>query len=195
MEIFGIIIMMGAVFLFSPGWQTSLMVASVVAIAAGFAGDVMFDYRTGQILGTNPRDQLIAQALGGIFGAVAASFTLFIIVGEFGPIFSDALPAAQARMVYSMVNSAYEPLYFWSGALAGTILCFAGLPATTLGIGIYLPFALTSAVFCGGVIRWVTDRVLPKGQEKGMILASGIFGGESLTGVLIAFLSFFTSLR
>ncbi len=195
MEIFGIIVMMGAAFLFKPQWQSSLMVAAVVAVASGFAGDTMFDYRAGQIIGTNPKEQLISQAVGGLLGAVVASFTLFVVIGQFGPVFSDALPAPQARLVFSMVNSAFDPLVFWSGAIAGAALCFFGLPATTLGIGLYLPFAFSAAIFIGGVIRWITDRLWPKSQDKGMILASGVFGGESLTGVLLAFLNFFTALR
>ncbi|MEL7623473.1 MAG: OPT/YSL family transporter [Clostridiales bacterium] len=195
MEIFGIIVMMGAAFLFKPQWQSSLMVAAVVAVASGFAGDTMFDYRAGQIIGTNPKEQLIAQGVGGLLGAVVASFTLFVVIGQFGPVFSDALPAPQARLVFSMVNSAFDPLVFWSGAIAGAALCFFGLPATTLGIGLYLPFAFSAAIFIGGVIRWVTDKLWPQSQDKGMVLASGVFGGESLTGVLLAFLSFFTALK
>jgi uncharacterized oligopeptide transporter (OPT) family protein len=195
MEIFGIIVMMGAAFWFPSGTQVSLMVAAVVAVASGFAGDTMFDYRAGQIIGTDPREQLISQGIGGLVGAVVASLTLFVVISQFGPIFSEALPAPQASMVLSMVNSTYEPSVFWSGAAVGAILCFFGLPVTTLGIGLYLPFSFGTAIALGGLIRGLTNRFWPKNQENGMILASGVFGGESLTGVFLAFLSFFTTLR
>ena len=195
MEIFGIIVMMGVAFLFKSDWKTNLMVAAVVAMAAGYAGDIMFDYKTGQILETNPQALLLSQAIGGVIGTLVASFTLFVVIGTFGPIFSEALPAPQARLVFSMVNNAFDPLIFWGGAAIGAVLCIFGLPATTLGIGLYLPFAFSCAIFIGGVIKWVADRQWPKSEEKGMIVASGVFGGESLTGVLIAFMSFFASLR
>ncbi|MDR1193191.1 MAG: OPT/YSL family transporter [Peptococcaceae bacterium] len=194
MEIFGIIVMMGCAFLFRPTWQTGLLAAAVVAVASGFAGDTMFDYRAGQILGTDPKAQLVAQALGGLVGAAVASLTLFVVIGQFGPVFEAGLPAPQASLVLSMVNQAYDPRVFWPAALLGAALCAAGLPTTTLGIGIYLPFAFSFAIFIGGIIRFVADRFWPGHQEGGMVFASGIFGGESLTGVLIAFLSFFTTL-
>lgn len=194
MEIFGIIVMMGVSFLTDLSWQSCLLVAAAVAVASGFAGDTMFDYRAGQIIGTDPREQLIAQAVGGLVGAVVSALTVFVIIGQFGPVFSDALPAPQGAMVFSMVNNAFDPLIFWSGAALGAVMVLLGLPATTLGIGMYLSFAFSAAIFLGGVIRFAVGKIWPEKVESGTVLASGVFGGESLTGVAIAFISFFTSI-
>ena len=194
MEIFGIIVMMGAGFLADLSWQSSLLVAGAVAVASGFAGDTMFDYRAGQLLGTDPKEQLIAQGIGGLVGAVVAALTIFVIIGQFGPVFSDTLPAPQGAMVFSMVNDAFDPRVFWIGALFGALMVFLGLPATTLGLGMYLSFAFSAAIFLGGAVRFFVERFWPEQSERGTVIASGLFGGESLTGVAIAFLSFFTSL-
>ncbi len=77
----------------------------------------------------------------------------------------------------------------------------ARLPVLAVGIGIYLPPAVTVTVAIGGVVGWLTDRALhrhaaAKGvdfkelaerpQRRGVLLASGLIVGESLVGVVIA---------
>lgn len=194
MEIFGIIVMMGVGFLVRTDGQTALMIAAVVAVASGFAGDTMFDYKTGQVIGTDPKAQLISQAIGGLLGAVVAAATIFVVIGQFGPIFGEGLPAPQSAMVYSMVNHAFDPRVFWSGAALGILLVLLKVPSMTLGIGMYLPFSFSSAIFIGGAIRWAVGKYFPSQTDNGLVVASGVFGGESLTGVAIAFLSFFSSI-
>ena len=194
MEIFGIIVMMGITFLVRSDWQTNLLIAAVVAVASGFAGDTMFDYKTGQIIGTDPKAQLISQAVGGLVGVVVASLTIFVIIAQFGPVFEADLPAPQAAMVFSMVNQAFDPVVVWSGAIIGIVLVLLKIPSTTLGIGMYLPFGFSFAIFIGGMLNYLVKKLWPKQIEQGMVVASGVFGGESLTGVAIAFLSFFQSI-
>jgi hypothetical protein len=60
----------------------------------------------------------------------------------------------------------------------------------------YLPFDTSSAIFVGGVIKWIVDRKtgrLPAEQkvlaeEKGTLLASGLIAGEAIVGILLAVL-------
>jgi uncharacterized oligopeptide transporter (OPT) family protein len=58
----------------------------------------------------------------------------------------------------------------------------------------YLPFGFSFAIFIGGMLNYLVKKLWPKQIEQGMVVASGVFGGESLTGVAIAFLSFFQSI-
>lgn len=194
MEIFGIIVMMAVTFLTKPDIQTSIMVAAVVAVASGFAGDTMFDYKTGHIIGTDPRAQLISQGVGGLLGVLVSSLTIFVIIAQFGPVFDEGLPAPQAAMVFSMVNQSFDTVIFWCGAALGIVLVLLRVPSTTLGIGMYLPFGFSLAIFLGGLINELVKRFWPKQADNAMVVASGVFGGESLTGVMIAFLSFFKSI-
>jgi len=194
MEIFGIIVMMAVTFIVKPGVETSLMVAAVVAVASGFAGDTMFDYKAGHILGTDPKAQLIAQGVGGAVGVLVSTLTIFVVISQFGPVFGESLPAPQAAMVFSMVNQSFDPAVFWSGAVLGIILVLLKVPSTTLGIGMYLPFSFSFSIFIGGIISGLVKRFWPKQADNGLVIASGVFGGESLTGVLIAFLSFIKSI-
>jgi hypothetical protein len=66
-----------------------------------------------------------------------------------------------------------------------------------IAVGMYLPFYTTSAIFIGGVIRWVADRIAQKkfGQDKkvleqvenrGLLVASGLVAGEALVGIILA---------
>lgn len=194
MEIFGIIVMMGVRFLVSPSLETSLLIAAVVAVASGFAGDTMFDYKAGKIIGTDPKAQLLSQAVGGLIGVAVATLTLFAVIGQFGPVFGEALPAPQGAMVFAMVNHAFNPWVFWSGAALGALLVLLKVPSITLGIGMYLPFSFSLAIFLGGLVQWVIRRFRSHWSDHAMVVASGLFGGESLTGVAIAFMSFFKSL-
>lgn len=46
------------------------------------------------------------------------------------------------------------------------------VPSITLGIGLYLPLGLTIAVFIGGMIRFVVDKLWKKQSENGTVIAS-----------------------
>ena len=71
-----------------------------------------------------------------------------------------------------------------------------------LGLGIYLPFYMSAAAFFGAMVRVVYNAVgkrrraaaapedraeLEKRHEQtGLVVASGLLGGESVVGVLVA---------
>ncbi len=194
MEIFGIIVLLGIRIFVDIDATDAFMVAACVAVASGFSGDLFNDYKTGQVLGTNPKAQLISQIVGGVFGTIIATLALFAIIIQFGEVGTDtALPAGQAVGVTSMINGIGEPLVFGIAAIIGAILYLLGLPTATLGIGIYLPFYISSSVFLGGVIRFVIDLVKGKSKdETGTVTASGLLGGEGITGVGIALVKMFT---
>ena len=64
----------------------------------------------------------------------------------------------------------------------------------------YLPFATTSAIFVGGMIRWLVDRLRErKGlndaqkarvENVGILVASGLIAGEALAGLVKATFDF-----
>ncbi|MFR2965198.1 MAG: OPT/YSL family transporter [Anaerovoracaceae bacterium] len=57
-----------------------------------------------------------------------------------------------------------------------------------MGLGVYLPFYLSATAAVGGAIRFVADKLAPKfeAEGRGTIIASGLLGGESIVGVVIA---------
>src|SRR5258708_11302528 len=69
-----------------------------------------------------------------------------------------------------------------------------------VAIGLSLPFATTSAIFVGGIIRWLMDRLRErKGfndaqkarvENVGVLVASGLIAGEALAGLVKATFGF-----
>jgi hypothetical protein len=63
----------------------------------------------------------------------------------------------------------------------------------------YLPFGTTSAIFVGGMIRWLADTIAEKrGYNEpqmarfgnvGVLIASGLIAGEALMGLVISGIS------
>ena len=65
MEIFGILVLLVIQLISKPSLLASFSIAAVVAVACGLTGDVMNDLKSGHLLGTNPRDQILGEGIGG----------------------------------------------------------------------------------------------------------------------------------
>jgi uncharacterized oligopeptide transporter (OPT) family protein len=193
MEIFGIIVLLAVRLIVPVDAFASFFIAAAVAVACGYSGDMLFDYKAGRMLGTNPVAQMISQVVGGLAGAVIAALSMFAVVGQFGGVGPDkGLPAGQAFMVSQMINGVGAPVVFGIAVAIGALLYLLKVPVMTLGIGIYLPFEISAPMFLGGAIRFITDRLRPNSAENGNIAASGLLGGEGITGVGIAIFKMIT---
>ncbi|OUO47059.1 peptide transporter [Olsenella sp. An285] len=198
MEIFGLIVLL-AVAAFSSASQVQLFyVAGVVAVACGLAGDVMSDFKTGAIIGTSPRAMWVGQAIGALLGTVVAVAVLVTLFSAYGPgAFGSGqmFVSAQASVVATMVSGIPSVPGFVIGLLGGIALYWAGLPAMMFGLGVYLPFYMSLTAAIGAGVKWVYDRVSARGddsegaEERGIMVASGVLGGESIVGVVIALAS------
>ena len=210
MEIFGLIVML-IVAAFAQLAQVKLFfIAGIVAVACGLAGDVMNDFKAGAVLGTSPRAQWIGQAIGGVLGALVAATVMMALVTAYGPDAfgpDKSFVAAQASVVATMVSGIPSVPWFVGGLAAGIVLYWVGLPAMMVGLGVYLPFYMSFTAFLGSVAKLVYDKVRDARDakacitadekekrdatynERGLVVASGLLGGESIVGVIIAFIS------
>lgn len=199
MEIFGLIVLLVVAAISDTDEVGLLLVAAVVAVACGLAGDVMSDFKTGALIGTDPRTLWIGQAIGSLLGvgvSVATMYALFTAYGvdAFG---ADAtFVSAQASVVATMVSGIPSVSAFWVGLIAGVVLYLLGLPAMMIGLGVYLPFYMSFTAFLGAMAKVVYDRVQcargvdsAASEETGVVVASGLLGGESIVGVVIALVS------
>jgi putative OPT family oligopeptide transporter len=192
MEIFGIIVLLAIRLLIHLDTTSAFFIAAGVAVTCGYAGDLLNDYKAGHILGTNPVAQLIMHIVGGFAGAVVATLAMFAIINQFGGVGAEkGLPAVQAFAVSQMVNGVGNPVVFGIAAIIGILLYLFKVPVMTLGLGIYLPFEISGVVFIGGLARYITNRIRPQSATTGNIVASGLFGGEGITGVGIAIVKMF----
>lgn len=186
MEILGIIVLLG-IRLVVPGLgQTpAILIAAVTAVSCGLTGDVLNDFKAGHMFRTDPRAQIAAEAVGGIIGALVAVGTFSVLLTRYGG-FGGELPAPQAHAVAALAAGIPNVTAFAIGGAIGLVIYLLHLPGMTLGLGVYLPMAISAPVFLGGLIRLAVKRWKPKWDEKGVVAASGFLGGEGVTGVIIA---------
>lgn len=190
MEIFGIIVLITCKALSTIGGTEAFFVAAIVAVSCGLCGDIMNDFKAGVLLKTDPKAQWIAECIGALIGAFVSVGVLLVIISAYGGecFGSELFPAAQAGAVAAMVGGISHIPAFITGFVLAIILYALKLPVMTLGLGVYLPFYMSATAFIGGVLRFIVDKWIPKFEEsnKGTIIASGLLGGEGITGVIIA---------
>ncbi|MEF2855742.1 MAG: OPT/YSL family transporter [Collinsella intestinalis] len=213
MEIFGLIVLLVIAALGESDQVRLFFVAGVVAVACGLAGDVMSDFKTGKIIGTDPRAMWIGQAIGALIGCAVSVAVMCALLNAYG---ADAFgPAklfvsAQASVVATMVSGIPSVSAFVLGLVAGVALYCLGIPSMMLGLGVYLPFYMTLSASLGAAVKIAYDRVASirntrtsgnvaanantdagetSHEETGIIVASGVLGGESIVGVIIALAS------
>jgi putative OPT family oligopeptide transporter len=191
MEIFGILVLLFIQLVSNVTIVQGFSVAAITAIACGLSGDLMNDAKSGYLLGTNPKTQIIAEGIGGVIGAVVAVVALLVLKESFGGFGSEALPAPQARAVSAMVGGLSHVPAFITGVTIGLILYLCKLPSATLGLGVYLPFSISSIMGFGSLIFIIVSKFAPKGKKGAVkettgLLASGFLGGEGITGVVLA---------
>lgn len=191
MEILGIIVIV-LIRIFIPlDGMSAFLAAAVVAVACGYAGDLMNDYKVGDIIKTSPKQLLIGQILGGIAGSIVSVVVLFALISTFGEVGGEYLTVAQAKTVAGLINGLEYTNLFYIFIFIGIVMYLVKLPIMTLGLGLLLPFYLSSTIFIGGLISFIIEKCFKKFKENGQIVATGLFGGESMVGVLIALVSMF----
>lgn len=213
MEIFGLIVLLVIAALGESDQVRLFFVAGVVAVACGLAGDVMSDFKTGKIIGTDPRAMWIGQAIGALIGCAVSVAVMCALLNAYG---ADAFGpgklfvSAQASVVATMVSGIPSVSAFALGLVAGVALYCLGIPSMMLGLGVYLPFYMTLSASLGAAVKIAYDRIASirnarasgnvaanantdagetSHEETGIIVASGVLGGESIVGVIIALAS------
>lgn len=189
----------------------ALIVTGVVFGVATISNDNLQDLKTGQLVGATPWKQQLALVFGVAFGSLVIPPVMELLNTAFGfagaaNATANALPAPQAALISSLAQGVLGGDLNWAmiGAGAGIgivvvaideLLGAAGklrLPPLAIGIGIYLPMAVTLPVVIGSVIghiynRWADRSTRPDFMRRmGVLTATGMIVGESLFGVLFA---------
>jgi putative OPT family oligopeptide transporter len=184
------------------GVAAVLAIAGVVCCAAGVAGDMMQDLKVGHLLGGTPWRMEISEIIGVIVAAAVLTLPLKWMDAAYG-IGSAELPAPQAGLMALLAQGIVGGEMAWPLVIMGMFLALGliliGAPSPMLiAVGMYLPFYSTSAIFVGGLMRWVLDTALTRqkasveqrtrAENVGVLLSSGFIAGESLMAVLMALL-------
>ena len=182
------------------GIAATLAVASVVCVVAGVAGDMMQDLKVGQLLGGTPWKMEVGEMIGVVFASAIMILPIMLLNNANG-IGSDALPAPQAGLMAMISKGIVGGEMAWTLVIAGMFFAVALImldaPSPMLiAVGMYLPFNTTFAIFVGGTIKYIVDKMVEKknatDEEKetanniGLLLASGLVAGEALVGIVLA---------
>jgi len=190
LEVFGLLVLLIIAFICHVGGIQAFLICTVAAVACGLCGDVMNDFKAGHILKSDPKAQWYAELIGGVVGALVGTLVITMFISAYGVDcfgVGKEFVAAQASAVASMIGGVSNLPAFIIGITVGVILFLMGAPVLTLGLGIYLPFYLSLTVSIGMLIRLICTKVAPAWfEENGNIIASGLLGGESIVGVVIA---------
>lgn len=189
MEVFAILVVLLIKVITTENFISLFVIAVAVAVSAGLSGDVMNDFKSGSLVDTPFKDQVIAEGIGGVVGAIIATLGIFALksVYTFG---SDAFPSPQASAVAATLGGLNNPLAFVIGIVLGAILFFFKVPSSALGLGMYLGTNITLAVALGSIVSLCVNKFGgEKANERNTLISSGLLGGEGFAGVIIAFIT------
>lgn len=195
----------------TQGVAAVLGVAAVVCVAAAVAGEMLQDLKAGHILGGTPWKMQVGDLIGVLLSAAVMFIPLLILhegnIKAGGTGFGgDQLPAPQASLMAilskGIVAGEMEWILIFTGMLMGVGFIMMNVKSPMLvSVGMYLPLGTTFAIFVGGLIKGVVERINEKkkfneGQKSrvennGVLIAAGLIAGEALIGLLFAGLAFF----
>ena len=168
---------------------TLFLLACIIAVACGLSGDILNDFKSGYRMNVNPKDQLVGELIGSIVSSFVITFLFFVffrIYKNIGPVENTDLIALQASIVATVINGIPFLGIFFAGLIFGMVLSLLNLPVLTFGIGIYVPFYLTSTVFLGGLISYFANRHSKKLHSNLLLLSNGLMSGEAIVGVILS---------
>ena len=189
----------------------ALFVTAVVFGVATISNNNLQDLKTGELVAATPWRQQVALILGVIFGSVVIPPILDLLNTAFGfqgvpGAKVTALAAPQAQLISAIAQGVLGGNLDWNlimwGAIIGVVVVIidevlratkrGALPPLAVGMGIYLPMALTLLIPIGAVLgylyeKWAARSPIPEfAQRMGVLLATGLIVGESLFGVIFA---------
>jgi putative OPT family oligopeptide transporter len=192
----------------------ALIVTAIVFAVAVIANDNLQDLKTAQLVHASPWRQQTALIVGVGAGAVVIPLILNLLNKAFGfaggpaGIANEPLAAPQATLISALARGVIGGDLRWDliglGAAIGVLVIILDavlgratrgkmkLPPLAVGIGFYLPAAVTTMLVVGAVCGWLynkairTTRFADVGRRMGVLLASGLIVGESLFLVMTA---------
>jgi len=195
----------------TAGVAVVLGVAAVACVSSAVAGELLQDFKVGYILGGTPRTIQITELIAVVCASLVMYFPLFVLhqgnINAGGTGFGDkALPAPQAGLMALLAQGIVGGDMPWPLVVAGMMFGIFAIMVKVkspmlVAVGMYLPFNTTFAIFIGGLIRWMMEKMREKQgfndaqkarvENVGVLAASGLIAGEALTGLVIATFRFF----
>ncbi len=105
--------------------------------------------------------------------------------------------APKAALMSFIVDGILTQKLPWSLVLLGVaisiVLELSGVPSLPFAVGVYLPLSASMPIFCGGMLRWMADklsrrRAAESEMSPGILLSSGYIAGGTIAGIVCAIL-------
>ncbi|MDH7512577.1 MAG: oligopeptide transporter, OPT family [Clostridiales bacterium] len=182
------------------GVAAVLGVAAVVCVSSAVAGEMLQDLKVGHILGGTPWKMQVGNIFGVLLASLVLYFPLLVLHGAF-QFGSKDLPAPQAGLMAALSQGIVGKEMAWPLVIVGMLMGFALILVQVsspmlVAVGMYLPLETTFAIFCGGMMKGIVDRMADRRglnpaqktrvENIGILLASGLIAGEAITGLVRA---------
>jgi putative OPT family oligopeptide transporter len=187
------------------GVASVLGVAAVVCVSSAVAGEMLQDLKVGHILGGTPFKMQIGDIFGILLASLVMYFPLMLLNGAF-TFGSKELPAPQAGLMAALSQGIVGGEMAWPLVIVGMLMGFAFILVQVkspmlVAVGMYLPLETTFAIFVGGMMKGLVDRMMARRKfnaaqtaratNVGVLLAAGLIAGEGLMGLVRAAWKFF----
>lgn len=183
----------------------NLMTANVTGGSASQCSDLMNDMKTGRILGSTPKAQLVSQVIGAIGGSLAGSAIYLVLVPRpKEQLFTPEWPAPAVATwkavaeVFKVGIGALPPRTLPAIGIAAAVgialaVIESRLPKerrrylpspSALGLGFVVPANQSLSMLLGGVIAAIVAKRRPAWHDRfWIVVCAGAIAGESLAGV------------
>jgi putative OPT family oligopeptide transporter len=191
------------------GITAALGVAAIGCVSAAVAGEMLQDLKVGHILGGTPWKMQVGDVIGVCFAGLLLFWPLYVMhtsdvaqlgagVGGFG---GRVYAAPQAGLMAALSSGIVGGEMAWPLVIVGIAMGISMIlirvrSPMLFAVGMYLPLETTFAIFVGGVIRGIVNRMTGKRgynaaqkarvENAGILAASGLIAGEALIGLAIA---------
>lgn len=190
------------------GVAAVLGVAAVGCVSAAVAGEMLQDLKVGHILGGTPWRMQVGDVIGVIVAGLVLFFPLYVLhvsdlkanpeIGGFG---GPNLAAPQAGLMAAVSQGIVGGEMAWPLVIVGiamgiSLILIKVRSPMLFAVGMYLPLETTFAIFIGGLIRGIVEKMREKRgfneaqkarvENAGVLAASGLIAGEALVGLLVA---------
>jgi putative OPT family oligopeptide transporter len=173
---------------------SAITMGCVASTAICMSGTTSQDLKTGFLLGATPQRQQVAELFGIVLPALGLGYIIYLLNDTYG-IGSTRMPAPQATLLAMIAQGVIQAnlpySLFGVGVLIGLCLAILRVSVLSFALGLYLPLSLSVATMVGGLVRGFVNRKTAdeSTQERGILLASGLIGGDACIGILIALLT------
>jgi putative OPT family oligopeptide transporter len=192
----------------AEGVAATLGVAAIGCVSAAVAGEMLQDLKVGHILGGTPWRMQVGDIIGVVAAGLIMFFPLYLMHtsdlanpnggGGFG---GSTYSAPQAGLMAALSQGIVGGEMAWPLVLVGiamgvSLILIKVKSPMLFSVGMYLPLETTFAIFVGGIIRGIVDKLSSarghnaaqkaRVENTGVLVASGLIAGEGLMGLVIA---------